>query len=79
MSTPAIGQTVRYGRTGTVGKIVAVVEENGFTFAELDSNGLYYRVDQLTSLSEVAHKETRHRDFTKELEEAQKRCSEMNE
>ena len=66
MSTPAIGQTVRYGRTGTVGKIVAFVEE-------------YYRVDQLTAISEVAHKETRHRDFKKDLEEEQKRFREMNE
>ena len=79
MSTPAIGQTVRYGRTGTVGKIVAFVEENGFTFAELDSTGLYYRIDQLTAISEVVHKETRHSDFRKDLEEEQKSVREMNE
>ncbi|MDE2517814.1 MAG: DUF2098 domain-containing protein [Methanocorpusculum sp.] len=79
MSTPAIGQTVRYGRTGTVGKIVNLVEENGFTFAELDSTGLYYRTDQLTAISEIARKETRHSDFRKDLEEEQKRFREMNE
>ena len=79
MSTPAIGQTVRYGRTGTVGKIVAFVEENGFTCAELDSTGLYYRVDQLTAISEVANKEDRTRDFKKDLEEEQKRFRAMNE
>ena len=79
MSTPAIGQTVRYGRTGTVGKIVAFVEENGFTFAELDSTGLYYRVDPLTAISEVAPKETRHRDVKKDLEAYQKRFTEMKE
>lgn len=79
MSTPAIGQNVRYGRTGTVGKIVAFVEENGFTFAELDTTGLYYRIDQLTTISEVAHKETRHSDIRKDLEEEQKKFREMNE
>lgn len=74
-----IGQTVRYGRTGTVGTIVALVDENGFMFAELDSTGLYYRIDQLTAISDVAHKETRHHDFRKDLEEEQNRFREMNE
>ncbi|HJJ99556.1 MAG TPA: DUF2098 domain-containing protein [Methanocorpusculum sp.] len=79
MSILAIGQTVRYGRTGTVGKIVGFVEENGFTFAELDNTGLYYRIDQLTAISEVAYRESRHSDFRKDLEEEQKRFLEMGE
>ena len=79
MSTPVIGQTVRYGRTGTVGKIVDLVEENGLTFAELDSTGLYYRIDQLTAISETAKKETRHKDFRKDLKEEQQKFREMNE
>ncbi|MDU9376202.1 hypothetical protein McpSp1_07960 [Methanocorpusculaceae archaeon Sp1] len=79
MSTLAIGQTVRYGRTGTVGKIVALTEENGSAFAELDSTGLYYRIDQLTAISDVVHKETENRDFRKDLEQEQEKFREMNE
>ncbi|MDV0443952.1 DUF2098 domain-containing protein [Methanorbis rubei] len=79
MSMLAIGQTVRYGRTGTVGKIVALIEEDNSTFAELDSTGLYYRVDQLTAISDIVHKETESRDFRKDLEQEQERVREMNE
>ncbi len=79
MSTPDIGQTVRYGRTGTVGKVVSFLEENGYTFAELDSTGLYYRVDQLTPIHEVVLKTDAPRDLKKDLLEEQERFREMNE
>lgn len=78
-STLAIGQTVRYGRTGTVGKIVEIVEENGSAFAELDSTGLCYRTDQLTAISEVAHTEKRREDSKRDFELEQKKTLEMNE
>lgn len=42
-----IGLPVRYPRTGTVGKIVRIVKQNGFSFAELDTNGMLYRTDLL--------------------------------
>jgi hypothetical protein len=79
MSIPVLGQMVRYARTGTIGKIVTFFEKNGFIFAELDSTGLCYRIDQLTAISEIAHKETRHSDFREDLEEEQKRFREMSE
>lgn len=53
-----IGSPVRYPRTGTVGKIVRIEERNGFSFAELDTTGMLYRIDLLVSvvISEKAGK-----------------------
>ena len=42
-----IGSSVRYPRTGTVGKIVRIEERSGFSVAELDSTGMLYRTDLL--------------------------------
>ncbi len=41
------GQTVRYPRTGTSGTVLSIIEREGIQFAELDSTGLLYRIDQL--------------------------------
>ncbi|MDR3101691.1 MAG: DUF2098 domain-containing protein [Methanocalculaceae archaeon] len=79
MDTPVTGQTVRYGRTGTIGKIVAFGEVNGSIFAELDSTGLYYHIDQITAISEAPRKEIRRNDIKNDLEEEQKKFHEMNE
>ena len=43
----ALGMRVRYPRTGTTGKILRIETIRKGTFAELDSTGLLYRVDQL--------------------------------
>ncbi|MBP1928632.1 hypothetical protein J2741_001179 [Methanolinea mesophila] len=42
-----VGMKVRYTRTGTTGRVIALQENEGETFAELDSTHLFYRVDQL--------------------------------
>jgi hypothetical protein len=42
-----VGMKVRYTRTGTTGRVVSLQENEGETFAELDSTHLFYRVDQL--------------------------------
>jgi len=42
-----IGMRVRYPRTGTTGRVVALEKERGELFAELDNTHLFYRVDQL--------------------------------
>lgn len=42
-----VGMRVRYPRTGTTGRVVAIDREMGGVFAELDSTHLRYRVDQL--------------------------------
>jgi len=41
------GMHVRYPRTGTYGTITRLVDKEGKRFAELDSTGLLYRIDQL--------------------------------
>jgi len=43
----SLGTRVRYPRTGTTGKILHIEQIKGETFAELDSTGLLYRIDQL--------------------------------
>jgi hypothetical protein len=45
-----LGMKVRYPRTGTTGKIQNLENIEGITFAELDSTGLLYRIDQLIPL-----------------------------
>lgn len=43
----SLGARVRYPKTGTTGKILHIEQIRGDTFAELDSTGLLYRIDQL--------------------------------
>ncbi|MDD1653706.1 MAG: DUF2098 domain-containing protein [Methanomicrobiales archaeon] len=45
----AIGTQVRYPRTGTVGKVVRLEQQEKEIFAELDSTHLLYRIDQLVT------------------------------
>ena len=42
-----LGIRVRYPRTGTTGKILRIEQIRGYTFAELDSTSLLYRIEQL--------------------------------
>lgn len=74
-----VGDTVRYGRTGTVGKIVTFTEERGGTFAELDSTGMYYRIDQLTAIKEEKTRVEKPRDLTRDFKEEQEKIREMQE
>ncbi len=74
-----VGETVRYGRTGTVGKIVAFMEERGDTFAELDSTGMYYRIDQLTVIKDEKRREEKTRDSTRDFKEEQEKIRDMQE
>lgn len=74
-----IGQTVRYSRTGTVGKIVSLVNDNGYDFAELDSTGLLYRADQLTAINEVIKSDRRETDVRKDILDEQEKIRDMQE
>jgi hypothetical protein len=47
MDTISPGTRVRYPRTGTTGTVTRIAEEGGATFAEVDTTGLLYRIDQL--------------------------------
>ena len=79
MSMFKVGETVRYGRTGTVGKIVSFMKERGESFAELDSTGMYYRIDQLTVIKEGRHHVEKSHDSRKDFKEEQEKIQEMQE
>ena len=81
----AVGAVVRYPRTGTTGKVLQVEEIDGRRYAELDSTGLYYRLDELVSVDRVDRTvekverspESYLRDFIKEEEELQQQLKEV--
>ncbi|MBR4117505.1 MAG: DUF2098 domain-containing protein [Methanocorpusculum sp.] len=79
MSGFEIGQTVRYSRTGTVGKIVSFSEIDGFTFAEVDTTGLLYRVDQLIEISEEIRAASAEVDVKKQIIDEREKLREMQE
>ncbi|MDD1708567.1 MAG: DUF2098 domain-containing protein [Methanoregulaceae archaeon] len=61
-----IGMQVRYPRTGTSGRVTRVEQQHGDLFAELDSTGLLYRVDQL--MPAAARKEREAKVLDEDLE-----------
>ncbi|KAF5056333.1 DUF2098 domain-containing protein [Methanoculleus horonobensis] len=76
----AVGAVVRYPRTGTTGKVMRIEEIDGRRYAEIDSTGLYYRVDELISADKTTGKVEReersleeylkeHRELQEQLEE----------
>jgi len=77
----AVGAVVRYPRTGTTGKVLRVEEIDGRRYAELDSTGLYYRVDELVSVDRVAGKVEREErsleDYLEERKELQQQLKEV--
>ena len=77
----AVGAVVRYPRTGTTGKVLRVEEIDGRQYAELDSTGLYYRVDELVSVDRVAGKVERVEhsleDYLEERKELQQQLKEV--
>ncbi|CCJ36345.1 hypothetical protein BN140_1422 [Methanoculleus bourgensis MS2] len=77
----AVGAVVRYPRTGTTGKVLRVEEIDGRQYAEIDSTGLYYRVDELVSVDRVAGKvervERSLEDYLEERKELQQQLKEV--
>mgnify|MGYP001172836540 CR=1 len=61
-----IGMQVRYPRTGTSGRVTRVEQQQGDLFAEIDSTGLLYKIDQLIPAAARNEKEAKVRD--KDLE-----------
>jgi len=78
-----IGDLVRYGRTGTIGEIVEIIEEDGVMFAELNSTHLLYRLDMLTPISAAvaAHnrRDPNDQDRKREIEEAIAKAAELQD
>jgi len=79
MSTLKIGQTVRYSRTGTVGKIVSLSEIDGFEYAEIDTTGLIYRLDQLVEIHDEYKSKTTTRNVKEETRDEQAKLQAMRE
>jgi hypothetical protein len=76
-----MGAVVRYPRTGTTGKVVRIEEIDGSKYAELDSTGLYYRVDELVGADRTTgHAEIKERsldDYLKEHKEFKEQLEEV--
>jgi len=47
----SLGARVRYPRTGTTGRVQHIEQLRGEMFAELDTTGLLYRIDQLVPVA----------------------------
>jgi len=71
-----IGSHARYAKTGTVGTVTRFEEQLGQTFAELDSTGLLYRLDQLTAVS-VEEKAASQHTVDEDLKKLKKEREEM--
>ena len=79
MSEFEIGQTVRYSRTGTVGKIVSFTEIDDNTFAEIDTTGLLYRIDLLVEIHEEMRASAEKVDVKKQILDEREKLREMQE
>ena len=70
-----VGAVVRYPRTGTTGKVMRIEEIDGWNYAELDSTGLYYRVDELVGAERTTGKVEREEHSLEEYIEEKKKLS----
>jgi hypothetical protein len=76
----AVGMRVRYPRTGTTGKVERLESVENHLFAELDSNHLRYRVDQLIPVGTVEEKAKRKKeDLLKIVEQERELASTLRE
>jgi len=62
-----VGVQVRYPRTGTAGKVIRIEQLQGGLFAELDTTGLFYRIDQLIPAGTMKGRE--EKKIEKDLEQ----------
>lgn len=65
-----VGMQVRYGRTGTTGKVTRIDQLKGDTFAEVDTTQLLYRVDQLAPATTIKGRKEKRRE--KDMDQVQK-------
>jgi len=52
-SLPVVGSKVRYPRTGTAGTIEEINVIHDKSFGKIDTNGLWYRLDQLICIESL--------------------------
>jgi hypothetical protein len=76
-----VGAVVRYPRTGTTGKVMRIKEIDGWNYAEIDSTGLYYRVDELVGVDRttrtVERKEQSLEDYLEETKKLSRQLKEV--
>ena len=73
----SVRMPVRYPRTGTSGKVTRLEQQQGVLFAELDSTGLLYRIDELIPAAAKSGKEAKAREG--ELERLRKEKESLSE
>jgi hypothetical protein len=69
----AQGDTAVYSKTGTVGRVVRIMELDGKTWAELDSTGLFYEINSLEPVAATGAGEERKPTGVKEPKKKVKR------
>ena len=76
MTAIEVGMYARYKNTGTVGKVLELMEEDGITFALLDSTDLFYDITYLEQTTKPREKKEITSDIdtsmrtTKDIQEA---------
>ncbi|MCL2141481.1 MAG: DUF2098 domain-containing protein [Methanimicrococcus sp.] len=63
-----VGDYVKYINTGTVGKIIEIMEDDEGIWAYLESTELYYKIEFLESTEEVPIVAIKRRDLEAEIE-----------
>ncbi|MDF1556869.1 MAG: DUF2098 family protein [ANME-2 cluster archaeon] len=73
-----VGSPVRYGGTGTTGHVTEILCDQDGAWAVIDTNGLLYKLESLTLLSDLKEKEEMgERLFSKEeIEERMDKAAE---
>jgi len=69
------GSAVRYLNTGTTGRVLDVREDDEGTWAQIDTTGLYYRVDFLVIIDPGELKEKKETEKAVDAEELARRYS----
>ena len=64
-----VGDYVKYINTGTVGKIIEIMEDDEGIWAYLESTELYYKIEFLEFTEEIPIAEIRRRDLEADIEE----------
>ena len=64
-----VGDYVKYISTGTVGKVLEIMEDDEGIWAYLDATELYYKIEFLESAEEIPIAAIKRRDLEADIEE----------
>lgn len=68
---------VRYKGTGTIGTVKVLLEDDGVTWAFLDSTGLYYRLDTLELIEKAPERKELEGMSLEQIQERFKQTQDM--